>query len=95
MVDARLANPSEWPFRRLAAEWGVGVQRAGQVYEKILRKRHIAATRVQPTHSRDWSAGVAKIMAEVRRREADRALPEPPFYSSDNPLDGTRLWDNS
>lgn len=39
-----------------------------------------------------WVAGVAKIMAEVRRREAERALAEPPFYSSDNPLDGERLW---
>lgn len=41
-----------------------------------------------------WRAGVAKIMAEVRRREAERARlnPEPPYYSSDNPLDGERLW---
>lgn len=39
-----------------------------------------------------WRIGVAKIMAEMRRREAERAAAEPPFYSSDNPLDGTRLW---
>lgn len=42
-----------------------------------------------------WRAGVAKIMAEVRRREALRGLPAAPFFTSDNPLDGARLWDNS
>ena len=41
---------------------------------------------------KEWREGVAKIMAEVRRREAARALPEPPIYTSDNPLDGERLW---
>lgn len=91
-MDARLANPKEWPFRRLADDWGVTVHRARQVFEKILRKRRFAATRIKPTYSKQWSEGVAGIMAEARRREAARAMPEPPFFTSDNPLDGERLW---
>lgn len=42
-----------------------------------------------------WTAGVGGIMTEARRREAARALPEQPYFTSDNPLDGTRLWDAS
>ena len=55
-----------------------------------------AAQRIKTAERKErrrvWREGVAKIMAEVRRREAERAQPEPHFYSSDNPLDGTRLW---
>lgn len=42
-----------------------------------------------------WASGVAKIMAEVRRREMAWAAAEPPFFTSDNPLDGARLWGGS
>jgi len=58
-------------------------------------KKHSASTvKMLATRAKkkEWREGVAKIMAEVRRREAARALPEPPFYNSENPLDGERLW---
>jgi hypothetical protein len=57
-----------------------------------------AAQRIKTAERKErqkvWRAGVARIMAEVRRREAERARlnPEPHYYSSDNPLDGERLW---
>tara|TARA_R110000868_G_C10517980_1_gene732786 strand:+ start:333 stop:620 length:288 start_codon:yes stop_codon:yes gene_type:complete len=55
-----------------------------------------AAQRIKTAERKErqkaWREGVARIMAEVRRREAARALPEQPYYSSDNPLDGARLW---
>lgn len=51
--------------------------------------------RARRERKRAWTEGVAKIMAEVRRREALRGLPAAPFFTSDNPLDGARLWDNS
>jgi hypothetical protein len=66
----------------------------------VERERHRIAVQREKIADRkrrkaEWVAGVSRIMAEVRRREAEHALPEPPFYSSANPLDGTRLWDNS
>jgi hypothetical protein len=59
-------------------------------------KARLAKGRAQRAISRArrkaWTAGVSKIMAEVRRREAGLEMPEPPFFASDNPLDGERLW---
>jgi len=68
-----------------------------RVTSEACKKAWIArrAAVIERKERRDaWRAGVAKIMAEVRRREAERARlnPEPPYYSSDNPLDGERLW---
>jgi hypothetical protein len=66
-----------------------------RVTSEACKKAWIArrAAVIERKERRDaWRAGVARIIAEVRRREAARAMPEPPYYSSDNPLDGARLW---
>jgi len=62
------------------------------------RSRALAAVekgRATKAKRKEWREGVARIMAEVRRREAIALASKPHFYSSDNPLDGSRLWDNS
>lgn len=71
-------------------------QDAANERARIADEERIAAQRIKIAERKErrrvWREGVAKIMAEVRRREAERAQPEPHFYSSDNPLDGVRLW---
>lgn len=77
---------------QLNAEGAESERRQQADEERRAAQRLKAAERNE--RRRVWRAGVAKIMAEVRRREAERVRlhPEPPFYSSDNPLDGMRLW---
>lgn len=97
-------NPADRPYaylkweREQFADWYADAEaqdkRAASLRRAAERKQRAKTKKAKETRAarKEWQAGVAKIMAEVRRREAERALPEPPFYSSDNPLDGERLW---
>jgi len=64
---------------------------------QIFAREHAARRAAKAANSkkaREWRAGVAKIMAEVRRREA-AAKPRfrvPAISRRINPLDGERLW---
>lgn len=63
-------------------------------YLEAMRRQRVAAekAKIKRKKTKEWRAGVAKIMAEVRRREAERGLTDTLCFASDNPLDGERLW---
>tara|TARA_R110000822_G_C15212210_1_gene483448 strand:+ start:339 stop:722 length:384 start_codon:yes stop_codon:yes gene_type:complete len=65
--------------------------RADAAEENAKRKARAVANSQK---AKEWRAGVAKIMAEVRRREAARKprFRVPAISRPINPLDGERLW---
>lgn len=83
----------QWELERPA--WEAEQRRRDDIEEMraaLRREKLRERARARKARKAEWTAGVAKIMAEVRRREIERATPEHPFFASDNPLDGERLF---
>lgn len=108
MVGANPYNSATHPFQWLEWERSYGMPddhvlawaneraRVAQIRADALAQAHRSAAKERRERLKAWRAGVAQIMAEVRRREIERNG-KPRFRveaisAPANPLNGMRLW---